>query len=152
MNAKDTKTLVIKSSEWGRAAYEPNKKENLAAGVLCNKDNGKMCCLGILGRDCGVPLSNMYGVGMPEDLVDQDDPDALGFPDWVFRVFRTESDTEEDDEGIEYEGEERTVNSRLAENLAEINDSILTTDEEKIGKITEELRTVGWNVQYLADE
>lgn len=149
MNVKYTKTLVIKSSEWGRSAYVHGSELDSIAGLLCNKTNGKMCCLGILARDCGIPVAKLYGIGMPEDIVDQEDPDALGFPDWVFR---TVCDTEEDDDGNEYEGEERMVNSPLAEQLAEINDSTNTTDEQKIGLITMLLQNIGWTVDWRPNE
>jgi hypothetical protein len=50
----EIKKLVIPREKWG-------------AGALVRSD-GKMCCLGHLGKACGVPVAEMLSMGMPSGL------------------------------------------------------------------------------------
>lgn len=53
----EIKRLTIDRAKWG-------------IGWLRNYNTGKMCCLGFLGRACGVPSEILKGKGMPSDLSD----------------------------------------------------------------------------------
>lgn len=52
--------VVIKNSEWGRGASTNAK--------LFSSDSGLMCCLGIDGRACGIPLDAMVDHGLPSQI------------------------------------------------------------------------------------
>lgn len=52
--------LEINRARWGRG-YEDE-------GYLLHQDTKKMCCLGFLARNCGLPPEVISGVGAPSDL------------------------------------------------------------------------------------
>lgn len=66
MGAK-LKTLVIKKSRWWRG-MDCTKIDPKARSVSALRlPNGKMCCLGFLGRECGVPAKAMLWKAYPWD-------------------------------------------------------------------------------------
>ncbi len=56
MKRRQVKRLVIKRSGWGRNS-------------LLNPIGQKMCCLGFLGRACGIDRHALSDVAMPSDLI-----------------------------------------------------------------------------------
>ena len=57
--SKFPKTLTIKRSQWCRGG-----KEKYGPSMLCN-DRGFRCCLGFLGRACGLKDGQMVDIAAP---------------------------------------------------------------------------------------
>lgn len=58
--ASKVKTFVVKRSQWLRGTGE---------GFLRNT-SGMQCCLGFVGRQCGIKAKDMRSVEMPYNLLD----------------------------------------------------------------------------------
>lgn len=62
------RAFVVDRRKWGTGEEGGNLKRD---------DTGKMCCLGFVGLQCGVPAKNLLSLGTPEEL---DPKDAQKFP------------------------------------------------------------------------
>lgn len=71
------KELTIKRSEWWRGhgtlqhsalAVTNDTLENADEKKSLKSGEVKFCCLGLLGRSCGVPVESMIGVGLPNNV------------------------------------------------------------------------------------
>lgn len=63
------KVMVIKSSEWFRARFNPEVENNerYNTSLLFDKERGS-CCLGIHAAFCGIPKEQMVGIATPVEL------------------------------------------------------------------------------------
>jgi hypothetical protein len=106
---REIKELVIDRARWG-------------TGQLRNED-GSMCCLGFLGKACGIKVKDMLAVGMPDDL-----------PSWLIELFP---------DGL---------NSRdeiAAEQAANINDDPNMPRKKKEAKLRELFKTQGIKLTFV---
>lgn len=93
MSKKKIKKFTINYKKWGQSEMR--------------SPDGKMCCLGFLGKACGYKASELTGYGMPTGVVDNNDSGNC-FPPEILLI---------NDCGLSYDTE-------LAEDLARINDGM----------------------------
>ena len=122
------KRMVIKGSEWHRGS----KMEFGDAGLL-NKE-GRMCCLGIHGRLCGVSDELLLVATYPENLVWGDIPEC--YQPWVAGAFQRDR---------------FPVASRRGIHAVGINDEVETTDAEKIAKLRPIFAEIGVSIVWRPD-
>jgi len=103
---KQIKSFTIDRKIWLR-------RDNLSSCLLREADN-KLCCLGILGRKCGVPDNEMVGLGEPSDVSDEWQD---RFPSWL--LGSTAADRKE------------------VYKFISINDNVRTTDASREKALTE---------------
>ena len=127
--SKETRMrLVIKGSEWGR-------------GVLSNSelyDGERFCCLGIHARACGVGPDDMYGLGLPGHLLDEE----IEVPEPYRAAWIPDGASPHDI----VDG-----SSGAAWDAANINDDTAISDEERIAKLRPLFREVGVTIVWRPD-
>lgn len=103
--------LIIDRNLWLRG-------EGHDASALHRKSDGKMCCLGIYGLACGLPLDKLTGKNQPNEL--------KGYPEWLL-IHVTPS----------LDSKAYTGCSTDCGDLIMCNDAKLYQDPEREAKITE---------------
>lgn len=99
------------------------------AGSLLD-DQGKMCCLGFLGRQCGIEKEDIKHVGMPSETVKGPWPDGIVYKDEEYGCVRDTS---------------------ACNFIATTNDSvgIETTEELRERILTDEFSRIGIEVEFV---
>ncbi len=124
------RTLIIRGSEWLRKNKRNfdgwNGRRYTAA---LKNDEGKMCCLGIMGRECGVSGNSLLNRASPESLAIAGLANACVL-EWV----KT--------------GKE---NNKNACDAMKIND-ILIKDDEKIKRLRPIFKAQGWEIDWRPKE
>ena len=77
------KEFTIKKEEWGYGG-------GLGNGMLRDPNTGKMCCLGIYLKACGVPVKDLENKSMPSNLA------GYKLPEWLV----LEHDPQTEEEGV----------------------------------------------------
>lgn len=115
--------LIIDRQTWLRG-------EGWDDSFLLRPEDGKMCCLGFLSDQCGVPLKAISDAQTPVDL------SAIHrslLPEFLFREL-------EDD---------RDVHSKECMELMQINDNQNLDPKEREDKLTEVFTANGIEVQFI---
>ena len=120
------KRMVIKGSEWHRGG---SKKMRHGARLLTDK--GKLCCLGIHARLCGVPDSVLLDECEPDDLSWNEIPDC--YLPWV--------DGDSDEDMI-------PSNNALADEAVVINDKTLMSDRSRIAALRPIFHEIGVSIVW----
>jgi hypothetical protein len=126
--------VVIDRTKWGRADYEP---QNGVArpGSLLDK-HGKMCCLGFVCIQLGLPEEDIEGMSYPYEVAynyaKQGKKEAMGLIDFYLL---TES-------GM-------IINNRLSKAAAAINDDHTLTDAQKEEALTKIFSDGGHSIEFV---
>lgn len=127
----NVKKLVIDRSKWLRG--KPGD------GVLLRPEDGRMCCLGFLGRACGLTEGEINSQGCPQDT------ESALWPAWLVAIGELEEDDNEE-EGREF------ADTATALHLMTINDSDKVSDDARERAIAEELAQHGVEVEFVDGE
>lgn len=125
---KVIKTLTIDRAHWGRGDLRPKRSRGSSLvhvddGVWTEKIPTKhltMCCLGFLGKRCGLSEPEMAGSAYPRGL--KQELQEL-YPDWL--------------------------DTNTQEELASINDSGELTEKEREAQVKEEFKKHGVTVKFV---
>ena len=123
------KTLIIRGSEWLRKNKRNGGSWKERYMVFLMNDQGEMCCLGIMSRECGVPENELLNRSSPEVLAVGGVANACVL-EWV---------------GIDKE------NNKNAVNAMNINDTLLK-DDEKIKRLRPIFKDQGWEIDWRPNE
>lgn len=115
------KEFTVDVKLWARGG------KNGAAALL--NEGGYMCCLGFLGEACGVPLEDMHDWAIPAELTEES-IDLL--PKELIR-----------------QDVEVPVTTAFCDDLMDTNDSVYTTDQEKIEKLTKRFSEIGIEIKFV---
>lgn len=122
---KDVRKFTVKRSKWLRG--------NGGVSQLLNNE-GKMCCLGFYGRECGLRPQDIRDQATPSDVDDTRD-------EKIWNTFLIKDDTI------------NTLNSprdsKAAVKLMRINDSKALSDEKREEKLTAEFLKWGIKVKFV---
>lgn len=129
------KTVVIDRSKWNSGKRYPSPK------LLNEEDGGHMCCLGFLGRACGLADTDLADRVLPDDSRKDLHFDGRESP-WPEALFRRDAPLPEGKGGC-----------RTWENLlAIINDDEDADDDDREMWIAEGFRTVlGYEVEFVGE-
>lgn len=124
------KELVISRAGWLRGGtLKPGQTSELLSRV-----DGRMCCLGFLGRACGLRKSEIEDLGLPSAVAHS-----------VITKWPSEFVEVIEEEGVGV----GAVNTSLCVGLSNINDSSLTNDRQKEKKIKDLFSMAGWKVKFV---
>lgn len=120
--------LIIRYSEWARGERYTLEHDEITNYLL--GEDGKQCCLGLLGKACGIPNEAMLNVGSPEALHPE------------FRVLMPQK--------LSQEG--TIFDSSLCGKIIDDNDNGELSNEEREKLILEGFDQFGWDVEFIDDE
>lgn len=123
------RTLIIRGSEWLRKNKRNKKGIPRYYGTLYDTIQDKMCCLGIMSRECGVEQHNLDAKGAPSSL--QELGNAC-VNEWL------------DEKAIRGDNK----NARKA---MQINDTLLK-DDDKIERLRPIFKDQGWEIDWRPNE
>jgi hypothetical protein len=120
----EVKSFVINRSEW-----LPREAQRLGGeSFLLHPENGRMCCLGLYLRECGISASTLIGRKMPHNISSQ-----AKLPDWMLGYHDGNS-------------------SDTALKLAKLNDAVDDFEEMPLGErealIVEVFASLGIEVRF----
>lgn len=124
--------ITIELSNWRRGGDLQNQEEWGTICLLNEKD--KLCCLGFISEQLGVPRNALYEIGEPSDIDSQ----------WADKIPQLLEISNDDD------GFEPTIYTTLTTTEAiDINDDENSTDMDKIAKLTELFAKVGIELEFV---
>jgi hypothetical protein len=144
---KDIKSFTIDRSRWVRGDIG-------GESLLLNRQNN-MCCLGHYSKACGISESDLKGEGGPTDTVGdkflnknqlgkawlanflQKDTEIIDWRSKLFKILK--------DEDNEFWAD----NTKIAENLMDINDNLYIGEKEREEEIKEEFAKIGVKVKFI---
>ena len=119
--------------------------------------DGKMCCLGILGVDCGIPkavLTNLsYPSSVDADLDDKGKADIIRRYREPWEGYMSEDLADTIREQFPYVAEMFNLEESKIENFtAEINDTTFLNDEERVKVLNVVFKhTIGREVEFVPE-
>jgi hypothetical protein len=121
----EVKSFVIDRSKWlPREAFDGGKS------YLLRESDGRMCCLGVYLRACGIPASALNRLELPAMVVKESNLSVSEVPAWL----------------LDLRG--GTWSSESATELASINDSQRITLDEREQRIIERFAEQGIEVRF----
>lgn len=136
---KKVDKLILRGSEWLRATGRIGKgtgKDSYYLAQLFKKSSGRMCCIGVLGRACGLPVRLLSGLGTPRSVVN--------------RILNTDSDTEFLEDAHQYR--DLVDGDSCGANFYVANDDKSTSDDEKIDLLTPLFADIGIDLEFRPNE
>jgi hypothetical protein len=118
------------------------------AGTLFRRSDNKMCCLGQVGFQAGIPLATMLSVGDFTDLprTVEEPIDLVDLRGLVSVEIQEDYDFHPEDEGYLYVD---TVSSTEADRAMKVNDRAGITDAEREAEITAQLAIANVAVTFV---
>lgn len=126
------RTLIIRGSEWLRKNKRNGTDWKLRYEAKLRNKEGKMCCLGILGRECGVKNGHLIRSSTLAHLLISNDIVNSCVAEW----------TQDNNKGI---------NNRNALKAMRINDMFIA-DDEKIKRLKPIFKDQGWEIDWRPNE
>lgn len=138
-------TLVIKSSEclrgedsW-KVAHDEYGGETECLNSYLLREDGKMCCLGIYGKQCGIPESVLYNVATPSEAV-REASDPAVIPDRYRYLF------------VQGDVDSFFGSTQFAHEAMQINDTRYITDDERIERLRNIFSEYGIAIDWRPNE
>lgn len=126
--AKDFTELVIDRKRWLRGEEK---------SALVRKFDKKMCCLGFLGRACGIRRKDMVAVARPERL--NSSSDIKKWPAWLVSFIEMPA----------WQDADYFDTGRLGQQLMSLNDNQEISDKMREYKLKRKFKSVGLEVEFI---
>jgi hypothetical protein len=118
---------TVNRPTWFRGAG-PQESRLLISQQHMKKSVGKSCCLGHIGLQCGIDPKNMEDIGLPSGITGELPKD---YDQWFVRH----------EDGT-------NCASRLAQDMADVNDATYMTEEEREQKL-KDLAAPFFNIEFI---
>lgn len=125
--------IKIELANWRRGG---DTQEMLEWGPVCLLNaKGKLCCLGFISEQLGVPRDAIFDKGEPYEIASQ----------WLDKI----PQLMEVSENSSYEDEPTIYTTLTTREAIDINDDEDSTDMDKIAKLTELFAKVGIELEFV---